>query len=139
MYVSESHSVVSDCLRSHGLYSPRTSPGQNTGVGSHALLQGIFPIQGLNPGPDTAIISTKETRVLEFDIGTQSQTPPPLTSRARRNPTGKHSLLPLLAPSRAGITSLEWQPWGCPAWLLQHRPWALPGQAALPLDSLPSA
>ena len=26
------------------------SPGQNTGVGSHFLLQGIFPIQGLNPG-----------------------------------------------------------------------------------------
>ena len=26
------------------------SPGQNTGVGCHALLQGIFPTQGLNPG-----------------------------------------------------------------------------------------
>ena len=26
------------------------SPGQNTGVGSHSLLQGIFPTQGLNPG-----------------------------------------------------------------------------------------
>ena len=26
------------------------SPGTNTGVGCHALLQGIFPIQGLNPG-----------------------------------------------------------------------------------------
>ena len=26
------------------------SPGQNTGVGSDFLLQGIFPIQGLNPG-----------------------------------------------------------------------------------------
>ena len=26
------------------------SPGQNTGVGSHSLLQGIFPIQGLNTG-----------------------------------------------------------------------------------------
>ena len=24
------------------------SPGQNTGVGYHALLQGIFPTQGLN-------------------------------------------------------------------------------------------
>ena len=24
--------------------------GKNTGVGSHALLQGIFPTQGLNPG-----------------------------------------------------------------------------------------
>ena len=26
------------------------SPGQNTGVGYHALLQGIFPTQGWNPG-----------------------------------------------------------------------------------------
>ena len=26
------------------------SPGTNTGVGCHALLQGIFPTQGLNPG-----------------------------------------------------------------------------------------
>ena len=26
------------------------SPGKNTGVGSHTLLQGIFPTQGLNPG-----------------------------------------------------------------------------------------
>ena len=26
------------------------SPGKNTGVGSHAFLQGIFPTQGLNPG-----------------------------------------------------------------------------------------
>ena len=26
------------------------SPGRNTGVGCHALLQGIFPTQGLNPG-----------------------------------------------------------------------------------------
>ena len=26
------------------------SPGKNTGVGCHALFQGIFPTQGLNPG-----------------------------------------------------------------------------------------
>ena len=29
---------------------PRNSPGKNTGVGCHALLQGIFPTQGLNLG-----------------------------------------------------------------------------------------
>ena len=28
----------------------RNSPGKNTGVGCHFLLQGIFPTQGLNPG-----------------------------------------------------------------------------------------
>ena len=33
-----------------GLYSPRNSPGQNTGTDSCSLLQGIFPTQGLNPG-----------------------------------------------------------------------------------------
>ena len=47
---SESPSVVSDSLRAHGLYSPWNSPGQNTGVGSHSLLQGIFSTQGSNPG-----------------------------------------------------------------------------------------
>ena len=36
-------------LRPHGLYSPWNSPGQNTGVGSLSLLQGIFPTQGSNP------------------------------------------------------------------------------------------
>ena len=46
----ESHSVMSDSLQPHGLYSPRNSPGQDTGVGSCSLLQGIFPTQGSNPG-----------------------------------------------------------------------------------------
>ena len=41
---------MSDSLRPHGLYSPWNSPGQNTGVGSLPLLQGIFLTQGLNPG-----------------------------------------------------------------------------------------
>ena len=41
---------MSDSLRPHGLYSPWNSPGQNTGVGSLSLLQGIFPTQGSNPG-----------------------------------------------------------------------------------------
>ena len=35
---------------SRGLYSPWNSPGQNTGGGSHSLLQGIFPTQGSSPG-----------------------------------------------------------------------------------------
>ena len=47
---SESHSLVSSSLRSHGLYNPWNSPGKNTGVGCHFLLQGIFLIQGSNPG-----------------------------------------------------------------------------------------
>ena len=47
--------VVSDSLWPHGLYPtkllcPWNSPGKNTGVGCHALLWGIFPTQGSNPG-----------------------------------------------------------------------------------------
>ena len=40
---------MSDSLWPHGLYSLWNSPGQNTGVGSLSLLQGIFPTQGSNP------------------------------------------------------------------------------------------
>ena len=47
---SGSHSVVSDSFRPHGLYSPWNSQGQNTGVGSLSLLEGIFPTQELNQG-----------------------------------------------------------------------------------------
>ena len=47
---NESCSVMSDSLRPHRLYSPWNSPGQNTGVGSCSLLQGIFQTQRLNPG-----------------------------------------------------------------------------------------
>ena len=51
---SVSHSVMSDSLRPHGLYPTRLclwdSPGKNTGVGSHSLLQGIFLTQGSNLG-----------------------------------------------------------------------------------------
>ena len=44
---SESCSVMSDSLLLHGLWN---SPGQNTGVGSFSLLQGILATQGPNPG-----------------------------------------------------------------------------------------
>ena len=47
-------SVVSDSSRPHGLQPTRLlypwdSPGKNTGVGCHFLLQGIVPTQGSNP------------------------------------------------------------------------------------------
>ena len=52
--VSVNHSVLSDSLRPYGpqparLLCPWDSPGQNTGMGSHALLQGIFRTRGSNP------------------------------------------------------------------------------------------
>ena len=45
---------MSHFLQPHGLQSTRLlcswdSPGKNSGVGCHALLQGIFPTQGSNP------------------------------------------------------------------------------------------
>ena len=42
--------VTQSCLTlCHSMYSLWNSPGQNTAVGSHSLLQGIFPTQGSNP------------------------------------------------------------------------------------------
>ena len=44
-YLYVSHSVVSDSLWPHELsrfHCPWNSPGKNTGVGCHSLLQGIF-------------------------------------------------------------------------------------------------
>ena len=41
---------MSDSLPPHGLYNPRNSPGQNTGMGSLSLLQGIFLTQESNWG-----------------------------------------------------------------------------------------
>ena len=53
--LSVTRSIVSDSLQPHGLLparflSPGDSPGLNTGVDCHSLLQGIFPTQGLNLG-----------------------------------------------------------------------------------------
>ena len=40
---SHSAAFVSDSLKLHGTSVHRDSPGKNTGVGFHALLQRIFP------------------------------------------------------------------------------------------------
>ena len=52
---SVSRSVVSDSLHPHRLeptrlLCPWDSPGKNTGVGCHSLLQEIFPTEGSNLG-----------------------------------------------------------------------------------------
>ena len=56
-YMCVSHSVMSNSLQFHGLYPTRflcpcNSPGKNTGVGCHSLLQGIFltPWIQIKPG-----------------------------------------------------------------------------------------
>ena len=52
MLVTQSYPTLwdpTDCSPRR-LLCPWNSPGQDTGVGSHSLLQGIFPTQGSNPG-----------------------------------------------------------------------------------------
>ena len=70
---------MSDSLPLHWLESPWNSPGKNTGVGSLSLLQGIFQVQGLNPGLLHCRwvlyqMSTREApkMVLQFSSVTQS-------------------------------------------------------------------
>ena len=72
---SDSRSVVSDSLRCHGLQPARLlcpwdSPGRNTGVGCHALLQGIFPTQGSNWG---LLLCRQILYCLSHDIPTQNK------------------------------------------------------------------
>ena len=55
MLLLSSRSVMSDSLPPHGLQPirllcPWDSPGKKIGVVCHALLQGILPVQGSNPG-----------------------------------------------------------------------------------------
>ena len=54
-FESVGHSAVSKSLQPRGLsptrlFCSRNFPGNCTAVGSHSLLQGIFPTQGSNPG-----------------------------------------------------------------------------------------
>ena len=48
----ESHSIMSNSLRPHGLYSPWNSPGQNTVVGSLSF-PGYLPNPGVEPRSPT--------------------------------------------------------------------------------------
>ena len=45
--------AVPDSLQPYGLQSPWNSPGQNTGVGSHSILQGNLPNPGIKPRSPT--------------------------------------------------------------------------------------
>ena len=76
VYVS--HSVLSDSMQPHGLWPTRLLcpwdfPGRNTGVVCHFLLQGIFPIQGQNPG----LLHCRWSLVLQADsLQTKTQGSP---------------------------------------------------------------
>ena len=47
--------VAQSCLTLCDIQSPWNSPGQNTGVSSLFILQGIFPTEGSNPGLSLAL------------------------------------------------------------------------------------
>ena len=108
MKVKVKVSQSSNSLGPRGLYSPWTSLGQNTGVGSLFLLQGTVPTQGLNPGlPHCRQIlyqlSHKGSPSVEGDAFTGSflRSSPSSDSLCGKDHseewlegTGKHSLVP---------------------------------------------
>ena len=64
---SESRSVVSDILQPHRLYSPWSSAGQNTRVGSLSLLQGILPTQGTDINYFLSCLLARECHMEKLD------------------------------------------------------------------------
>ena len=73
-------SAVFDSLRPYGLeptrlLCPSDSPGKNTGLSCHVLLQGIFPTQGLNcvfcdSGIAGGLLYCRDTREAQVQIFT---------------------------------------------------------------------
>ena len=98
--ISESCSVVSGSLRPHELYVPLNFPGQNIGVGSLSLLQGIFPIQGSNPG----LLHCRHSLPAE-----------PL-GKPKNTGVGSHALLQGIFPTQGSITGLLHQGWFFTFW-----------------------
>ena len=104
--INESHSVMSNSLRPCGLYSPWNFPGQNTGVESPSLLQGIFPTQGLNP-------SLLHYRWILYQLSHKGRQKPfvilPLQNLSREN-FKSHCLLQL-SGHRVILTCQEFYKW----------------------------
>ena len=122
--------VVQSCLtlRSHGLWPtgllcPWNSPGKNTGVGCHFLLQGTFPTHGSNLGrphcrqsfhPLTTHLQMGRTfsGYYSRDSATCLLNPIFFSLWMHRDPT------PVLLPGEShGWRSLVgWSPWGRYSW-----------------------
>ena len=60
---SESCSVLSDSLQRHGLYSPGSSPGQNTGLGSFFPSPADLPNPGIKPGSPALQVDSLSTEL----------------------------------------------------------------------------
>ena len=106
--------VDQSCLTlwDHGLYSPWTSPGQSTGVGSLSLLQGDLPNLGIKPrSPDCRWmlyqLSCKgNPRLLEW-IAYPSQ--PRNRTRAPALQADSLPTEPLVESKNTGVVSTSWQ------------------------------
>ena len=102
--------------KSARLLSPWDSPGKNTGMGCHALLQGIFLTQGSNPSPlhYREILHLWDTGEACLEVCLQPKTP-----RLKNSPSSPEQLLSVLSVSLAWEASASWpvslSP-GCP-WL----------------------
>ena len=68
----------------HQALCPWDSPGKSTEVGCHALLQGIFPTQGLNP----SLLS-----LLHWQAGSLPLAPPQMITEATRHGLFQHPAL----------------------------------------------
>ena len=115
---SESCSVMSDSLWTHGLCSPWNSPGQIT-VGSYSLLQGIFPIQGLNPG-------VLHCTWILYQLSHKSATGPPGES---------HTILLLYLI--LGVLEKALSSWGRRQWAFELDSWYLLSRVKFTLCSHP--
>ena len=104
-------SVLSDFV-TYGLWPPRLlcpwdSPGENTGVGCHFLLQGIFQTQGSNP---------RLLRLPHWQAGSLTQAPPakPLLTlvdvriQAKRRTPGCQRMLSVGRISTHLVTEALW-------------------------------
>ena len=104
---------MSDYLRLNRPYGPWNSLGQNTGVGSCSLLQGIFPTQGSNPGPLHCrrilyqLSHKGNSRILEwlwqihFDIWQNQYNTVKLNKKKKKNTgVGSLSLLQRMLPTQ---------------------------------------
>ena len=60
MVVSDAYNTMDCSLPGSSVHGD--SPGKNTGVGCHFLLQGIFPTQGLNPAWQAAFFTHQAAR-----------------------------------------------------------------------------
>ena len=74
-------------LQPTGLHCPWDSPDKNTGVGSHSLLQGIFPTQGMITALQANYLPSEPPRKPFYIV---------VYIRQSQSPNSSHSLFPCL-------------------------------------------